>query len=50
MYRLICPSTCVCVPWQLVELAVKGGMRFLGLISLMDPPKKEVPEAIRQCR
>lgn len=26
------------------------GLRFLGLISLVDPPRPEVPGAIRQCK
>ena len=34
---------------QMVELVSKG-MRFLGLISLMDPPRAEVPGAIKTCR
>lgn len=30
--------------------APKGGLRFLGLISLQDPPRPNVPEAVLECR
>lgn len=26
------------------------GMRFLGFVSMMDPPRASVPEAIKKCR
>lgn len=34
----------------MVNLATQGGLRFLGLISLFDPPRAGVPEAVMQCR
>jgi len=30
--------------------ALESGQRFLGLLGLYDPPRPEVPDAIRQCR
>ena len=27
-----------------------GGMRFLGLISMIDPPRAAVPDAVSKCR
>ena len=27
-----------------------GSFEFLGLISLMDPPRENVPDAIRKCK
>lgn len=26
------------------------GMRFLGFVSMLDPPRASVPEAIKRCR
>lgn len=26
------------------------GMRFLGFVSMLDPPRASVPEAIKKCR
>ncbi len=30
--------------------SVEQGLTFLGLVAMMDPPHREVPEAIRTCR
>lgn len=31
-------------------LEKEGGFRFVGLISLIDPPRETVPDAVRSCR
>jgi sodium/potassium-transporting ATPase subunit alpha len=35
---------------QLDADTVEQGLTFLGLVAMMDPPHREVPDAIKQCR
>jgi sodium/potassium-transporting ATPase subunit alpha len=37
-------------PGKLDSEAVERGLTFLGLVAMMDPPHKEVPEAVARCR
>lgn len=32
------------------ELPTEGGLCFVGLVSLVDPPKPRVAEAVQQCK
>ncbi len=37
-------------PGKLDSETVERGLTFLGLVALMDPPHREVPEAVARCR
>ena len=37
-------------PGKLDSETVENGLTFLGLVAMMDPPHKEVPEAVARCR
>ena len=37
-------------PGKLDSETVERGLTFLGLVAMMDPPHKEVPEAVARCR
>ncbi len=37
-------------PGKLDSETVEHGLTFLGLVAMMDPPHKEVPEAVARCR